>query len=311
MPAAIHEPNAPAAKSPPLVSVLIVSWNTRDLLRDCLASLLEHQARARIEIIVLDNASRDGSAEMVAREFPGARLIASAENLGFAAGNNRAFEISAGEFIWLLNPDTQVLEGALDALLGRFEMDNRCGAVASALIDARDGRTQRSCRAFPTPGALWAEASGLARAFPRSRRFGFYRMGHWNMRSARVVEQPMAASFLIARAVVLDCGELFDLRFPIFFNDVDLCRRVVDRGWHIWFEPASRVRHWGGASTSQARSAMILESHRSLEKYLRLHPGRAPLWLRLATILLVRVTGAARWTVARWRELRTTGKSVK
>ena len=291
----------------PLVSVLIVSWNTRDLLRACLASLLEHQSAARLEIVVLDNASPDGSGEMVRREFSDVQLIESRENLGFAAGNNRAFERCSGEFIWLLNPDTQVLAGALDALLRRFELDPKCGAAASALVDARDGHIQRSCRTFPTPGALWAEALGLARAFGRSKRFGFYRMGWWNMRDARPVEQPMASSLLLARGVVLSCGGLFDERFPIFFNDVDLCRRVVDGGWRIWFEPASRVRHWGGASTSQARAAMIRESHASLEKYLRLHPGHLGRSGKLAlavTIALVRASGLARRLVAKRAERR-------
>lgn len=302
MPAATPTPSNSALH----VSVLIISWNTRDLLRECLSSLLAHQSRARLEIIVVDNASSDGSAEMVSRAFPGVRLIASARNLGFAAGNNLAFEQSLGEYIWLLNPDTQVLEGALDALLHRFELDSRCGAVASALIDARDGHTQRSCRAFPTPSALWAEALGLARAFPRSKRFGFYRMGWWSMGHARTVEQPMASSLLLHRSVILNCGGLFDERFPIFFNDVDLCRRVWDGGWRIWFEPASRVRHWGGASTRQARAAMIRESHHSLEKYLRLHPGStggsASCVALAAAIALVRVTGVARQGAAWWAQ---------
>lgn len=305
-----------ASESVPLVSVLIVSWNTRDLLHDCLASLREHQSRTRLEIIVVENASCDGSAAMVRREFSGVRLIASAQNLGFAAGNNRAFEASSGEFVWLLNPDTQVLEGALDALLHRFQMDKKCGAAASALIDARHGHIQRSCRTFPTAGALWAEALGLARAFPRSKRFGFYRMGWWSMREARLVEQPMASSLLLKRDVILGCGGLFDERFPIFFNDVDLCRRVFDRGYSIWFEPASRVRHWGGASTGQARAAMIRESHRSLEKYLRLHSAPAGPLERVAlgrvaleaTIALVRASGLARqgaaWARA-WARSRT------
>ena len=148
----------------PLVSVLIVSWNTCGLLRECLASLRSHHTRAQLEVIVLDNASRDGSAEMVREEFPEVRLIASEANLGFARGNNLAFERSSGEWVWLLNPDTQVLAGALDALLDRFEADEKCGGVPSALIDARDGQVQRSFRSFPTPGAMWAEALGLGGA---------------------------------------------------------------------------------------------------------------------------------------------------
>ena len=252
-----------------MISILIVNWNTRELLRACLHSLqslaFEH------EIIVVDCASRDGSAAMVARDFPGVRLLASDENLGFAAGNNRAYELARGEWIWLLNPDTEIGDDSARALLERLQSQPEIGAVASALVDARDGYIQRSCRTFPTPAALWAQASGLAALFPRSKRFGFYKMGWWNYRGARAVEQPMASSLLLRRRAVEAAGGLFDEQFPIFFNDVDLCLRLRRAGWQIWFEPRSRVRHWGGASTRQLKPQMIEQSHRSLRKFYDKH----------------------------------------
>jgi len=223
------------------------------------------------EVVVVDNASADGSAAMVAEEFPQVNLIASNENLGFAAGNNRAYSEAKGEMIWLLNPDTELLPGSGSSLVLCLQSIPKAGAVASALIDARDGSIQRSCRTFPSPGALWAEATGLARRFPRSHRFGFYKMGWWNYLDRRKVEQPMASSLLLRREAIEAAGGLFDEAFPIFFNDVDLCRRLWDSGWEIWFEPASRVRHWGGAATRQVRPAMIAESHWSMRLYYEKH----------------------------------------
>lgn len=280
-----------------MVSVLIVSWNTRDLLRACLISLQEHLRNVEHEVIVIDCASSDESAHMVASEFSDVKLTASQENLGFAQGNNLAFSQASGEWIWLLNPDTEIFEGAAQTLISFLEDNSRAGGVASALIDARDGHFQRSCRTFPTPAALWCEASGLARFFARSKRFGFYKMGWFSHRKRRQVEQPMASSFLLRREAIDSIGELFDSRFPIFFNDVDLCWRLIQKGWEIWYEPSAHVKHWGGASTSQRRPEMIEESHRALELfYEKWMHARLFLPLYWATIALVRVTGWARVT---------------
>lgn len=250
-----------------MISIMIVNWNTRDMLRACLFSIRERCAGLQHEVIVVDNASDDGSAAMVAGDFPEVVLLAEKTNLGFAAGNNRAYEAARGEWIWLLNPDTEVLDGAPEQLIAFLEEHPRAGAVASALIDARDGSIQRSCRTFPTPAALWAQALGLARAFPRSKRFGFYKMGWWNYQTTREVDQPMASSFLLRHAAIEAAGGLFDEQFPIFFNDVDLCWRLKKAGYEIWFLPTAKVKHWGGAATGQIRAPMIRESHRSMRRY--------------------------------------------
>ena len=283
-----------------MISILIVNWNTRDLLRACLQSLHSLTIRdVEHEVIVVDCASSDESAAMVAREFPRVHLIASQENLGFAAGNNRAYEAASGEWIWLLNPDTEIAEDAAQTLLERLQSSSDIGAVASALVDAQGGHIQRSCRTFPTPAALWTQALGLAALFPRSKRFGFYKMGWWNYRDARTVEQPMASSLMLRRAAIEKSGGLFDEQFPIFFNDVDLCLRLWQSGWQIWFEPRSRVRHWGGASTSQLKPAMIAQSHESLRRFYRKHYSShvaAPLYW--ATLAMSEIAGRARVFVA-------------
>jgi hypothetical protein len=288
-----------------MLSILIVNWNTRELLRACLESLRTSCAGLEHEVIVVDNASSDGSAAMVREGFPGVHLIASETNLGFAAGNNRAYEVSAGEWVWLLNPDTEVLGDAPRRMVEFLERHAKAGAVASALIDARDGHIQRSCRTFPTPAALWAESTGLASRYPNSKRLGFYRMGWWNYSDTRRVEQPMASSLLLRRAAVEAAGGLFDEQFPIFFNDVDLCLRLIRAKWDIWFLPTARVRHWGGAATGQIKPEMIRESHRCLRLFYEKHyRGRILAPLYAATVAMFEAAGLARYFLTRRKAAR-------
>lgn len=278
-----------------MLSILIVNWNTRAMLRACLGSLRASCRDLKVEIIVVDNASHDGSARMVAEEFPHVVLLAQTANLGFAGGNNWAYAHAQGEWVWLLNPDTEVLGDAPRVMQEFLAERPRVGGVASALIDARSGGVQRSCRTFPTPAALWAQASGLAHIYRRSRRFGFYKMGAWNMKTAREVEQPMASSLMLRRRAIEESGGLFDPQFPIFFNDVDLCLRLHNAGWPLFFLPQARVRHWGGASTSQARSAMISESHRCLRRFYEKHyRGQIAPWIYHPTLWMSDLAGWAR-----------------
>ena len=289
-----------------MLSILIVNWNTREMLRACLLSLRTACRNLEHEIIVVDNASEDGSADMVRAEYSDVHLVANETNTGFAAGNNQAYERARGEFIWLLNPDTEVLGEApkyMMEFLGAMEYSSpRVGAVASALIDVRTRRPQRSCRTFPTPAALWVEAAGLAKIFARSQYFGFYRMGWWNYRDARPVEQPMASSFMVRRSAIEDAGGLFDEQFPIFFNDVDLCRRLYDTGWSIWYFPTAEVLHHGAASTSQVRPEMITASHTGLLRYYRKHyRGKISPVHYAATVMLIRASGYLRRKLAERR----------
>jgi GT2 family glycosyltransferase len=174
------------------------------------------------------------------------------------------------------------------------------------LVDAQTRKPQRSCRTFPTPAALWVEAIGLARRYPRSLRFGFYRMGWWNYCDARPIEQPMASSLMLRRRAIEDAGGLFDEQFPIFFNDVDLAWRLHVADFPIWYLPDAKVLHHGGASTRQVRPAMIRESHRSLQLFYEKH-WRATMHPLLfsATLLMMRIAGALRYALAERRERHT------
>lgn len=251
------------------LSVCIVNWNTRAHLKACLESLAAHAESLQLEVIVVDNASTDGSAEMVRESFPQVRLLANEENVGYARGNNQALAQASADYAMLLNPDTTVRPGTLQGLLACAERHPRAGAVAPKLVYP-DGRLQPSCRTFPTPDVVFYEILGLSRLMPRSRIFGKYRMTWWDYGDERPVEQPMASALLLRKAALEEVG-YFDEAFPIFFNDVDLCKRMWDAGWQIWFTPCAVVTHFHGASTRQVRRAMIAESHRSWIRFYEKH----------------------------------------
>ncbi len=288
-----------------MLSIIIVNWNTRDLLRACLRSLRATCADVPHEVIVVDNASSDGSAAMVAEEFPQVRLIANAENVGYAKGNNQGLEIARGESLWLLNPDTEILPNAAERLLKFMQEHADCGALGCKLLNpptlqhSNTPTLQHSCRTFPTPDVIILEALGLSRLFPRHRWFGKYRMTWWGYDEVREVDQPMAASLLIRREVIEQVGGM-DEAFPIFFNDVDLCYRIKQAGWKIYFTPDAQVIHHGGASTRQVKPQMIGESHQSLLRFYEKHyRGKISPLVYALVKLIVLLTGRLREMTAR------------
>ncbi len=253
----------------PDVSVCIVNWNTSDHLRACLRSLQDHAGAMDVEVLVVDNASADGSAEMVREEYPEVRLFALDENTGYAAGNNLALREASGKYHLLLNPDIVIKPGSVETLAG-FLDERPAAAAAAPRLWHRDGSVQLSCRSFPDPDVIFCEALGLSRLFPKSKRFGKYRMSWWGYDDTRTVDQPMASALMVRQEALAQIGT-FDEDLPIFFNDVDLCRRLWDAGWEIWFTPEAEMLHEGGASTRQVRRQMIRESHRSMIDYYRKH----------------------------------------
>lgn len=258
------------------LSAVLVNWNTRDLLANCLRSLRGvagdlRRHGGRLEVVVVDNASADGSAAMVANDFPEVRLIANTANRNYAAGSNQALEVAQGDWLLLLNPDTEVPAGAPAELVRFLLKSGRAGAVAPALLFP-DGRVQPSVRGFPTPAALAGELTGLARLLPGSR-WAAYRVRGLPEGRPVMVEQPMASCLLLRAAALTEIGG-FDEQFPLFFNDVDLCYRLRRAGWEIWYDPRVRVTHHGGASTRQARPQAVWASHLGLYRFYRKHYRR-------------------------------------
>lgn len=283
------------------LSIVIVNWNTRELLRACLASLRAALSASplRAEILVVDNASTDGSAAMVAEEFPEVRLFANSQNLNYAGGNNQGIAAATGEFVLLLNPDTEVPSGALEALVELLREHPEAGAAAPALVFP-DGRLQDSVRGFPTPAALVGDLTGLARLFPHSRLAG-YREHRLPPDRPSSVDQPMASAFLVRGRALAEVGA-FDEQFPLFFNDVDLCFRLKLAGWEILYDPRVRVVHVGGASTRQVRPEAIRRSHEGLRRFYAKHyRSKLPAPVYAVLVGLIQMTGAIRVGLAKLR----------
>ena len=228
------------------------------------------------EIVVVDNASTDGSADMVRTQFPDVVLVANDQNAGYADGNNQALCAASGDYLLLLNPDIVFKNDALSPSIAFMEERPDCGALGCKLLST-DGSTQRSVRGFPDPLPVLFEYLGLARIFPRSRVFGRYRMTFLDYDSIAVVDQPMGSYLMIRRKTLDDVG-LLDPDFPIFFNEVDWCFRAVrEKRWKIYYTGTISVLHYGGSSTRQVKARMVTESHQSLIRFYRKHyRGKIP-----------------------------------
>lgn len=252
------------------LSIVIVNWNTSELLSACLDSIQKFPPKGEYEIIVVDNNSWDFHEDAFRAQLPHVHLIRNPDDVGYARGNNQAIEVSTGHYVLLLNPDTEVTESAIEALVSFME-EHEHAAAAGAKLVRPDGTIDRSVRSFPYPGAIAWEFMGLSRLFPRSARFGAYRMTTFGYDKPAEVDQPMGSALILRRAAIGDIG-LMDEDFPIFFNEVDWLYRAKQKGWEVWFTPHATVIHHGAGSTKQVkRRAMVKESHRSLLHFYAKH----------------------------------------
>lgn len=258
------------------LSIAIVNWNTSALLAACLRSMLAFPPNGDYEIIVVDNASEDFDEPAFRSEFPDARLIRNPDNAGYARGNNQAIEIAQGDYVLLLNPDTEVTENAIEALLAFMESHDRAAAAGARLVSP-DGTIERSVRGFPYPGPIAWEFLGLSRLFPRSARLGAYRMTCFTYDKVAEVDQPMGSALILNKKAISDVG-LIDETFPIFFNEVDWLYRAKQKQWKVYFVPQCTVIHHRASSTKQVnRRRMVRESHKSLLRFYEKHfKGRIP-----------------------------------
>ena len=253
-----------------LLSIAIVNWNTTNLLINLLDSIDRFSPSSDFEIIVIDNASKDFDLEEMTSKYPLISFIANTRNSGYAEGNNQAFELSKGDYILLLNPDTEVTDGAIEELLSFMDKHPKTAAVGSKLIRP-DGSIDRSVRSFPSPAAIGFEMMGLSKLFPDSKLFGAYRMTWFNYNEVSEVDQPMGSCLMLSSKVLKEIGP-FDEAFPIFFNEVDWLYRAKKAGYKIYFDPNAVVIHHGAASTKQVGEAVMkMESHVSLLRFYEKH----------------------------------------
>jgi GT2 family glycosyltransferase len=276
------------------LSVVIVTWNSAEDIESCLSTL---NYAGDFEVLVVDNGSQDRTADIVAG-WHNVDLLRNDRNLGYARANNQGIAATTGDYVLLLNPDTRLELGTIDKLTDCLDARPDLAAVAPRLVND-DGTTQDSVRSFPTPSNVLWEVTGLARLFPRSRSLNRWFLRGFDYERDSLVDQPMASCLLIRRTVLAQLGG-FDERFPIFYNDVDLSRRMRDAGHKTLYLNSVRVFHKRGASTGKARARMIRESHRSLFAYLRKHDRSGLFWLKAIWLLpLVQLTAELR--VLAWR----------
>lgn len=243
------------------VSVIIVSWNTRGLLRQCLNSLAATVGDLACEVIVVDNGSTDGSVKMVKEEFSEVNLIANDTNRGFGPANNQGIQIARGRYIVLLNSDTIVLPSALQSMLVFMDSQARIGAAGGLLLMA-DGQVQPSVGRFPRILEAMRIHLGM-RSLPHQKAC-YYESQHLDL-------EYVSGAFIVLRRTVLDKVGLFDEQFFIYAEEQDLCLRIREAGFNIGYNPEARIIHFGGKSCQQhARSVYRLVSRL---RFLRKHKG--------------------------------------
>jgi GT2 family glycosyltransferase len=255
----------------PDVSILIVNWNTSQMLADCLRTVAAQAGHVSYEIIVVDNGSSDGSVAMLHSTFPEVQVIANVENVGFARANNQAIAVAQGRYLLLLNTDAFLHAGALPTLVQFMDTHLAAGGAGCRLLNA-DGTLQRSCFSFPTlETELW-QALGVNRLFPRSRLFGKYNMTYWDFDDCRQVDHVLGACMIIRREALTQIG-LLDERFFMYSEEVDLCYRMQEGGWPVYFVPAATATHLWGGTSRKVPNETFLRLYRSRLMFFRKHYG--------------------------------------
>jgi GT2 family glycosyltransferase len=252
----------------PLVSILLLSWNTHDLTLACLDSLAQSvDDGTTYETIVVDNASIDGSAETL-EERPEIELIRNDENLGYAAAVNQAYAAARGDLVLLLNSDATFAPGGLSRMVDFLQQHPEAAGVGPLYLNP-DGSPQLHHFRFPTFAMTLASGNALLMRLPSfRRRFEQYKMADADFSRPCVIPQPSATCLLLRRNA-LEPGQLMDERYPIFFNDVVLARSLAERGWTFWMTPEAVVHHQSSSSTRQLGSSLKRQYVASVVRYLK------------------------------------------
>jgi GT2 family glycosyltransferase len=250
------------------LDVVIVSYRCEAMLRDCLSSLRLHPATRPMGVHVVDNASGDGTADMVAREFAEVTLTRNASNAGFSAANNLAIRAGRAPFILCLNPDTRVTEGALDRMLDVIEAHPEVGVAGPRLVLEDGGLDHAAKRSFPTPLSALGHFSGLgARKGAPGALAGY--------RAPDVEQGPVDAingAFMLIRRAALEEVGVFDEGYWMYMEDLDLCFRLAQAGWLTWYEPSATVIHVKAGTSGQLRSPRLnIAFHRGMGRFYRRH----------------------------------------
>jgi GT2 family glycosyltransferase len=291
----------------PDLSILIVSWNVRDLLLDCLAALPAAVGpELSYEVIIADNASQDDTVAAVQARFPAVQLIANQKNLGFTRGNNQALARARGSLLFLLNPDTLPLPGSIAELAHFLWARPQVGMVGPRLRYG-DGSPQPNRRRFPTLATLFTESTVVQQWLPHLHLFARYTLADVPDDQPHQVDWLVGAALMAKQEVYQQIGGL-DEGFFMYSEEVDWCQRAKNAGWQIWFDPAATIIHYEGKSSEQAVARRDIAFFSSRVRYTAKHFGRgwAELlrWWLLVTFVFQWLREGAKWLLGHKRALR-------
>ncbi|MBN2316597.1 MAG: glycosyltransferase family 2 protein [Sedimentisphaerales bacterium] len=254
------------------VSIIIVAWNVRQLVYDCLKSVYDETKGIQFEVLYVDNASEDGSVEMVRKEFPDVRIIENQKNEGFIRANNQAIEISRGRYVLLLNSDTLVLDNAITKTV-KFADEHPEAAVIGCKVFYPDRSLQRDCFMYPSLLNMLISATYLNKIFPKSTFFGRERMTWWDFNDVREVQTICGCYSLVRMEAIKQVG-VMDEAYYVYGDDPDWCYRFNKAGWKNMFMPHAQIIHYGGQTTSHRPEKFKLQLFGSILIFMRLHRSR-------------------------------------
>lgn len=274
------------------LTISIVNYNTKDLVGECLNSIYKIKGKIEFEVIVIDNASSDGSAELIEKKFPEAKLIKNRQNLGFAKANNQAIKQSKGRYILLCNPDVVIRSNSLDKMIEFMETHQRVGALGCKILNP-DQTVQTSNNNFPNLFTAFLHIFQLKKMVPNPRtreKIGrrwkmlpgvtlreYFRV-YWDSDRIREVEWATAACLLVRRETVKEVG-LLDENFFMYYEDTDWCYRMQEKGWKIFYFPLFEVFHYVEKSSGEFNSKRFIEKYKSMHYYFWKHRGKKALFL--------------------------------
>ncbi len=271
------------------LSVVIVNYNVRHFLKQCLVSVQKASKNIETEVFVVDNNSADGSVEMVRREFPWVKLIANKENVGFSRANNQAIRQAKGEYILLLNPDTFVEENTFTLVTQYMDEHPEAGGLGVKMIDGNGDFLPESKRGLPTPMVAFYKMFGLSKLFPKSKRFNRYYLGHLDKDETNYVEI-LSGAFMLLRKSVLDKTGLLDETFFMYGEDIDLSYRILKAGYKNVYFPKTKIVHYKGESTKRGSLNYVVTFYKAMKIFVDKHfasSGYAKLFKALINFAII------------------------
>ena len=293
------------------LGIVILNWNTRDLLRRCLQTVTEANAHFSRRVILVDNASNDGSAEMVREEFPEIELIVNDDNIGYPAGNNVGLRAlgyldkgsvleTAPRYALLLNPDTEVPPNAFDDMTAYMDADPEVG-IAGPKIVLPDGSLDKACkRGFPTPAVSIYHFLGLSKLFSNNPKFGRYNMTFIAPDQEAEVDSVVGAYMQIRRGAIADAG-LLDEAFFMYAEDLDWAYRIKSAGWKVMYHPQVQITHVKRAASRQSKKAQFEFWRAMLIFYRKHYEATTPVWLHSLIMMALLIKGGRNM----WTEIRS------